>query len=159
MPVRYPVKIEGFEDQNIQLESSGFFSPPRLLVNGVPAKPGSKKNQVILRKRDGEASNIFFQNAFFDTVPRLLINGKIIQVVPTLAWYQYVYAGLTLFLVFVGGVVGAVLGMVAFILNIRIMRGQLNTLLKYLSILGIHLVTFTAYIVLSLLVTVMTGSA
>ncbi len=159
MATRYPVTIPGFENETIDLESSGFFRPARLFVNGKKADAGKKNNEVILRKSDGSTTSVFFQNAFFDTVPRLLVSGKTIQVASPLTWYQYIYSGLLLFLIFVGGVVGAVLGMVAFILNIRIMRGKLSTPLKYLSILGIHIATFFIYIALSLLVTVMTGQA
>lgn len=159
MAKRYPVKIPGFESDDIELESSGFFSPARLFINGNKAEAGSKNNEVLLRKQDGSTTSLFFQNAFFDTVPRLLVNGKSIQIAPPLAWYQYVYSGLPLLLILVGGVVGAVLGMVAFILNIRIMRGSLRIPLKYLLILVSHLITFFVYIALSLLVTVMTGQA
>lgn len=157
MATRYPVNIPGFESDSIELESSGFFSPARLYINGKLADAGKKRNELILRKRNGANTSVFIQSAFFDTVPLLLVNGKKVQVVPPLAWYQYIYSGLPLFLIFVGGVVGAVLGMVAFIINIRIMRGKFNIPMKYLSILGVHIVTFFVYVALSLLVTVMTG--
>ncbi len=159
MAIRYPVRIPGFEHETIELESSGFFSPAKLYIDGKKAEAGKKKNELLLRKSNGSTTSVFIQSAFFDTVPRLLVNGKVIKVVSPLIWYQYIFSGLPLFLIFVGGVVGAVLGMVAFILNIRIMRANLNTPLKYLSILGIVIATFFTYVALSLLVTVMTGQA
>ena len=84
MPTRYPVSIPGFENQEIELESSGFFSPSKILVDGEKALPGEKNNEVVIQNRYGKKTKIFFQNAFFDTVPRLLVDGKIIKVVPPL---------------------------------------------------------------------------
>lgn len=159
MATRYPVNIPGFERDKIELESAGFFSPVKLYINDALAGTGRKRNELILRKRNGENTSVFIQSAFFDTVPLLLVNGKKIHIVPPLAWHQYIYSGLPLFLIFVGGVVGAVLGMVAFIINIRIMRGNLKIPLKYGSILGVNIVTFFVYVALSLLVTVMTGKS
>jgi len=156
MPSLYPVKIKGFENKKIELESSGLFSPVKILVNGVKAEPGSKNNEVILRKDDGSKVSVFIQNAFFDTVPRLIVNGETLVVTPPLKWYQYVFCGLTLFLIFYGGAIGAVLCMIGFIINIRTMRNSWRTPWKYLAILGTHLIVFIVYIAISLLITVMT---
>jgi len=156
MPTRYPVTISGFENQKIELEASGFFSPSKLLVDGKKAEPGPKKNEVIIQRRNGHKSSVYFQNAFFDTVPRLLVDGKTIIVVPPLKWYQYVASGLTLFLVFFGGALGAILGVTAFLMSIRTLRGNLKNIYKYLVILGIQTLIIFFYIALSLLITVMT---
>ena len=158
MPTRYPVSIPGFENQKIELESSGFFSPSKILVDGEKALPGDKNNEVVIQNRYGKKTKIFFQNAFFDTVPRLLVDGKIIKVVPSLKWYQYVWSGLTLFLVFFGGALGAIISMIAFLLSIRTMRTNWRTANKYLVILGIHAITMVVYVAISLLITVMTST-
>lgn len=158
MAIRYPVQIKGFENQKIELESSGFFSPARLLVNGVRAESGQKNNEVIIRKSNGSKTSVFFQNAFFDTIPRLIVNGEIIRIVPPVRWYQYVYCGLTLFLIFYGGAIGAIISMIGFLMNIRTLRSQKKVWLKYLLILGVHLAVLILYIALSLLIQVMTGT-
>ena len=158
MPTRYPVSIPGFENQKIELESSGFFSPSKILVDGEKAPPGEKNNEVVIQNRNGKKSKIFFQNAFFDTVPRLLVDGKIIKVVPPLKWYQYVWSGLTLFLVLFGGALGAIISMIAFLFSIRTMRTNWRTANKYLVILGIHALTMVVYVAISLLITVMTST-
>jgi hypothetical protein len=158
MPNRYPVTISGFENQKIELESSGFFSPSKLFVDGKKAEPGNKKNELIIQQRNGRKVSVFFQNAFFDTVPRLMVDGKTIIVVPSLKWYQYVVSGLTLFLVFFGGALGAILGMIAFLMSIRILRSHLKNIQKYCLIFAIHAITMAIYIALSLLITVMTST-
>jgi len=156
MPSLFPVKIKGFENKRIELESSGFFSPARLLVNGVKAESGIKNNEVILRKEDGTKVSVYIQNAFFDTIPRLVVNGETISVAPPLKWHQYVLCGLTLFLIFYGGAIGAVLCMIGFLINIRTMRNNWKITWKYLMILATHFMVFVIYIAISLLITVMT---
>lgn len=159
MPTRYPVKIPGFETQKIELESSGFFSPSKLLIDGKKAEPGMKKNEVIIQRRNGKKVSVYFQSAFFDTVPRLIVDGKKIIVVPPLKWYQYVLSGLTLFLIFFGGALGAIFSMIAFLMSIRIFRNKLKVIYKYLIVLSIHALTIFIYMALSLLITVMTSTA
>lgn len=158
MPTRYPVSIPGFENQKIELESSGFFSPSKILVDGVKAQSGDKNNEVVIQNHKGKKTRIFFQNAFFDTVPRLLVDGQIIRVVPTLKWYQYLWSGLTLFLVLFGGALGAIISMIAFLLSIRTMRTNWRMINKYLVVLTIHALTMGVYVALSLLITVMTST-
>jgi hypothetical protein len=159
MSARYPFKINGFENQSLELQASGFFSSAKILVNGVQAEPGVKKNEVLLRKQDGTTVSVFIQNAFFDIVPRLVVQGETIQVVAPLKWYQYVWCGLTLVLIIYGGAVGSVVSMVGFLLNIRIMRNTWGLPLKYLAVLLSHVVVLVVYTALALLVTVMTGAS
>ncbi len=158
MATRYPVQIRGFENQKIELESAGLFSPSKLLINGIRAETGQKNNEAIIRKSDGSKTSVFFQNAFFDTIPRLVVNGEIIRIVPPLQWYQYVYCGLTLFLIFFGGAIGAVISMIGFLMNIRTMRSQNKVWLKYLIILGTHVAVMILYVAISLFIQVMTNS-
>jgi len=156
MAARYPIRIDGFENQKVELEASGFFSPAKITINGVKAEPGNKRNELLLRKPNGSTVSVFFQNAFFDTIPRLLINGKTIQVVPSLKWYQYVFCGLTLILIFIGGAIGSILSMIGFLINIRTMRVAWKPLWRVLAILFTHIVVMAVYIAVSVLVTVLT---
>ena len=156
MAARYPIRIDGFENQKVELVSSGFFSPAKITVNGVKAEPGMKRNEILLRKPDGSKVSVFFQNAFFDTIPRLIVNGKSIQVVPPLKWYQYIFCGLTLILIFIGGAIGSILSMVGFLINIRTMRVGWRPLWRYLAILATHIIVMAVYLAISVLITVLT---
>ena len=156
MAARYPIKIDGFENQKVELESSGFFSPAKITVNGVKAEPGIKRNEILLRRPDGSTVSVFFQNAFFDTIPRLIVNGKTIQIAPPLKWYQYTFCGLTLFLILFGGAIGSILSMIGFLINIRTMRVKWKPLWRYLAILATHMIVLAAYLAVSVLITVLT---
>ncbi|PKN83949.1 MAG: hypothetical protein CVU46_15555 [Chloroflexi bacterium HGW-Chloroflexi-8] len=156
MATRYPIKIDGFENQKVELESSGFFSPAKITINGVKAEPGIKRNEMLLRKPDGSTVSVFFQNAFFDTIPRLIVNGKTIQIAPPLKWYQYTFCGLTLFLILFGGAIGSIFSMIGFLINIRTMRVKWKPLWRYLAILATHMIVLAAYLAVSVLITVLT---
>ncbi|MHB8133760.1 MAG: hypothetical protein ACYDH1_05995 [Anaerolineaceae bacterium] len=156
MAARYPIKIDGFENQKVELESSGFFSPAKITINGVKAEPGIKRNEMLLRRPDGSTVSVFFQNAFFDTIPRLIVNGKTIQIAPPLKWYQYTFCGLTLFLILFGGAIGSIFSMIGFLINIRTMRVKWKPLWRYLAILATHMIVLAAYLAVSVLITVLT---
>ena len=152
----YPAKIEGFEYQNIEVQT-GFWTGPRLLVNGEPAPKGSKRGEMILRRDDGRQVNASWKPQFLGLdVPQLVVDGKTVQLVEPLKWYQWVWGGWPIVLLFVGGALGAIAGMLGAVINARVFRAEISEILKYVvtgvvSILAV-LVYFVAAISLSLMI-------
>jgi hypothetical protein len=152
----YPAKIEGFEYQNIEVQT-GFWTGPRLLVNGEPAPKGSKRGEMILRRDDGRQVTASWKPQFLGLdVPQLVVDGKTVQLVEPLKWYQWVWGGWPIVLLFVGGALGAIAGMLGAVINARIFRAEISEILKYVvtgvvSILAV-LVYFVAAISLSLMI-------
>jgi hypothetical protein len=152
----YPAKIEGFEYQNIEVQT-GFWTGPRLLVNGEPAPKGSKRGEMILRRDDGRQVNASWKPQFLGLdVPQLVVDGRTVQLVEPLKWYQWVWGGWPIVLLFVGGALGAIAGMLGAVINARIFRAEISEILKYVvtgvvSILAV-LVYFVAAISLSLMI-------
>ena len=105
----YKLNIEGCEGQNIEVEAR-FWSGPTLLVNGHPAPKGSKRGEMLLRCNDGTQVIARWkpQCMGFD-VPQLVVRDKVIRLVEPLKWYQWLWSGLPIVLVFVGGAVGGAL--------------------------------------------------
>lgn len=157
MPIRYPVKLPGLEDRNIELEPAGIIKPARLLVDGHPAEKGERRNEMVIRRTNGKKVSVYFEPSIFDNLPKLKTGGKTYQVAPPIAWYQYVWCALPLILVFTGGVVGAVLGLIAFLFNIRLMRARIHPGLRYLVTLGISAAAYLVYFLAAMLITVTTG--
>lgn len=125
----YPVKIPGFENQNIEVHQ-GLFTGAKLLFNGQPApKEGWK---MYLRRDDGSEVSASWKSEFlgFD-VPKLIVDRKEIQVVKPLKWYEYVWSALPVLLLLYGGVIGLLLGILGFILNVRIFRSTTRRSLKF----------------------------
>ena len=152
----YIAKIEGFENQNIEAKVS-FWSGPKLLVNGEPASKGSKRGEMVLQRNDGKQVTASWKPQFLGLdVPQLLIEGKAINLVEPLKWYQWVWGGWPVLLLFVGGALGAMAGMIAVAINAKVFRAEMSEVLKYLvsgvvSVLAV-IAYFIAAMVFSLLI-------
>ncbi|HHX64680.1 MAG TPA: hypothetical protein GX702_07320 [Chloroflexi bacterium] len=128
----YPVKIKGFGNQDIAIRPSGFFTGPQLLVNGRPAPRGARFGEMLLRRSDGREITARWKPQLLglDT-PALEVDGQLIYVGNPLRWYDVLWSALPILLVFVGGMVGVVVGMVAFTINRTILRSQVSPVSRY----------------------------
>ena len=96
--MNYPINIEGFEGQTLEMKPSGMWAGPQLLVNGQPAPKGPKRGQMLLRRTDGSEAVATWKPQFMGLdVPRLDVDGKQINVVEPLKWYAWVWSGLPIF--------------------------------------------------------------
>ncbi|MBV6396227.1 MAG: hypothetical protein HFACDABA_01821 [Anaerolineales bacterium] len=129
--MRYPVTLPGFEGQEIVVEPPGFFSGPKLLVNGRPAPKGRGRGELIIRRNDGKDMACAFRHNFLD-VPSLMVDGKPLDLVEPLKWYEWVWNGWPVFLVIIGGAFGAVIGLLAVTFNLRLFRSVRRPALKYI---------------------------
>ena len=148
----YKVNIDGFEGQVIEIKTS-FFVSPKLLVNGQPAPKGSKRGEMLLKSNDGAEVVAKWKPQLigFD-VPQLVVNDKVISVVEPIKWYQAVWSGLSLILVFIGGALGAILGLIGFTVNIRIFRTEMNGALKYLVSAIVSVLAYVLYLELATII-------
>jgi hypothetical protein len=146
--MEYPVSIPGFEGQPITLKSAGFWKGAQLLVNGQPAPKGAKRGEMLLRANDGREVIAKFKQQFMD-VPQLDIGGQTIKVVEPLKWYQWVWGGLPILLAFMGGAIGAVIGLLASGLNLSLFRSQFSPIVKYALVGLVSVAAVIVYIVLA----------
>jgi hypothetical protein len=147
------VPIEGFYDGQVILETAGFFSGAKLLVNGQPAPKGPKRGQLLLKRDDGGEVVAKLKSMFLDPVPQIVINdNQVIKLAEPLKWYQWVWAGLPVLLVVSGGLIGALVGLVAANFSIRIFRAEMGTAAQYISVAGISLAAGVVYVILAALI-------
>lgn len=148
-----PVRLPGFEGQNVALRAASTFSGPKLMFNGQPV---TKQNGLFqLRSNAGSNMAVKFKNRFLDPIPNLEVGGQTIQLVPALAWYQYVWLSLPLLLMFGGGALGGFFGGLAAFSSSRVFRSDLSEGLKY-GITG--LLSITAVIGYLLVVGMVAGA-
>lgn len=154
--MNYTANIEGFEGQNIEV-NVGFWAGPKLLVNGEPAQKGSKRGEMVLQRNDGKQVTAAWkpQSMGLD-VSQLIVDGKAINLVEPLKWYQWVWGGWPVILVFTGGALGAIAGMIGFSINAKVFRTGMSDFLKYVvsgvvSVLAVA-AYFIAAIIFSLLI-------
>jgi len=143
----YPVKIPGFENQNIEVKPGIVFTGPKLLVNGQPAPKGKGRGEMLLRRDDGSEVVATWKSQFIGLdVPKLIVDKKEIQVVEALKWYEYIWIGLPALLVLLG-VVGALLGIVGFVINASIFRSSKSRFMKFILTAAVTILTVAIYIV------------
>lgn len=130
--MKYTANLEGFEGQNIEV-ITGFWSGPKLFINGEPAPKGDRRNEMRLQRNDLRQVTATWKPVLmgFD-VPQLLVDGKVTSLVEPLKWVQWVWGGLPVLLVFAGGLLGAFIGLIAFSINAKIFRSGLGDVLKYI---------------------------
>lgn len=146
--MRYKIEIEGFEGQNIEIETAGFFSGFKIFVNGVLAPKGNKRGEVILRKNDGSISIATWKQQMLGLdFPQLAVDGKIIKIVEPLKWYEYIWNGLPILLIFTGGFIGAFFGVIGFSSNIKIFRSTISTPFKFISTALVSGLTVVIYLI------------
>jgi len=142
----YNVNIDGCEGQNIELRVS-FFSGPKLFVNGEPAPKGNKRGEMVLRRNDGREIVARWKPQFMGLdVPQLVVDGETLAVVEPLKWYEWLWGGLPILLVFVGGLLGALAGVIGFFINTKVFRSNLNGFLKYVVSGVVSVLALVAYL-------------
>ena len=147
----YTANIEGFEGQNIEV-NIGFWTGPKLLVNGNPAQKGSKRGEMVLQRNDGKQVVATWKPQFLGLdVPQLNVDGKTITLVEPLKWYQWVWGGWPVFLLFVGGALGAIAGMIGFSINAKIFRTEMSDVLKYVVSGVVSVLAVVAYFVFAVI--------
>ena len=145
----YPVVIEGFEDHEIIVRSSPWGAASMLLVDGETAPAGSRRNQYILTRPDGTEVLVKFRNSLFDSVPQVIVEGKVMNVVPPLSVPITVWCLLPLVLCFTPGFDGIMLGFAGSWINTRLFRTEWTVIQKYLATAFVSLAAGAIYLLLS----------
>jgi len=151
----YKVSIEGFEGQDIEVKTS-FWSGPKLVVNGVPAPEGNKRGEMLLQRNDGRQIIARWKPQFIGLdVPQLIVDEKVINLAEPLKWYQWIWGGLPIALVFIGGALGAIAGIIGFTINTKVFRIEMNSVLKYVITGVVSALTVVAYFIAAMLFTML----
>ena len=147
--MKYIVNLEGFEGQKIEVQPASFLGSAKLFVNDGEARQGAKRGEMILTRNDGKEVVATWRNNFLD-VPKLMVENKVVNVVKPLAWYEWIWNGWPIVLLFGGGALGGLLGALAIVTNLAVFRSQQNTLLKYLITGAISIAAVIAYFIIAI---------
>jgi hypothetical protein len=145
-------KLEGFEGQDIEIKAS-MWTGTRMFINGQKPPKGQHRGEMSLTRNDGRVVNARWipQMLGFDT-SQLEVDGKNYVLSTPLKWYEVVLSALPLVMVFIGGLLGALIGIVAFSASASIFRSGMNQAVKILLSLLVIIVAGLAYLVFSALV-------
>lgn len=147
MQTEIPVQAKGFEGRRLAVQTAGMFSGPKLLIDGAPAK--QEKGHYLLRDNAGNRVQGKLIYNYIDPIPKVEIAGNVVQLARPLKWYEYVWMGFPILLLFHGGALGAMCGVWAVLSNVRIFRGDRSPVAKYLITGAISIVAVVGYIVLA----------
>ncbi len=142
----YALKIDGFEGQNIEARVS-FWTGPKLMINGAPAPKGPSRGEMVLQRNDGRQVIATWKPQLMGLdVPQLVIDGKTVSLATPLKWYQWVWSALPILLVFWGGLLGGIAGVIAFSINTSIFRSRTNEILKYVITGVVSIIAVVVYL-------------
>jgi hypothetical protein len=124
-----PIEHQAFAGRGLALRTAGFFRGPRLLIDGAEEK--GKRLKFSLRDNSGNHVEVRLKSNGLDPIPKVQIAGQTIELARPLAWYEYVWMGLPIVLVFSGGGLGALFGLLAIYSSARVFRGDRSTPAKF----------------------------
>ena len=145
----YPIELDGFEGQALTVRLPGLIKSAELWVDGQPAPPGPKRGQYQLTRNDGTPAVVAFKFSLIDSVPRLAIDGKTVDPIGPLPWYELIWSGLLMLVAFAGGLDGMLAGLLAFWFNARIFRSDITGARRYIITGLISLAVGLAVLLLS----------
>lgn len=141
------VSVPGFEGREVSVEIGSAFGKPKLFVDGLPAPPGDKKGHYALRRADGQIVPASFKGGFPDPIPMLEVGGHKIRLAEPLSTPQWIWAGFPLILILLGGAIGGLLGGLATVLNVQVMRSSWPVAARWAACAGLTFVAFALWLV------------
>jgi hypothetical protein len=143
--------IPGFESRKVVVQSAGYLAGAKLLVDGDVIK--NNWGKYTLRRNDGTEVQARLQSNLIDPVPQLVIGKQKYFAVKPLEWYELVWAGWPIFLLFIGGAIGAIFGILAAYSNSRIFRSDLQPVMKYVLTAVVSGAFIIVYLIVAVLLT------
>ena len=111
-----------FRRQRLCVRTAGFIASAKVLVDGIPIKRA--KGKYFLVDDSGRPVTAELKINFLDPIPQLKLENEMLALAPKLQWYEYAWSGIPIILLFIGGGLGALIGMSAAYANTRIFRSN-----------------------------------
>lgn len=140
----YPFEHDDFQGISLAVCGSGFFKPAYLIVDDEIIK--GERAKFSVNDAQGATREIKLKINILDPVPKVEIDGTIIQLARSLTWYEYIWMSLPIMLIFAGGALGAMFGMLGTYSSSRIFRSDKKTGIKYLLSGVVSLGTITIFL-------------
>ena len=143
------VSHPAFQRQTLSVRTAGFFTSAAVLIDGASVK--RVKGKYTLKDDFGKEVIVELKSSIVDPIPSLKVGEQTLDLAPKLAWYEYAWTGLPVVRLFVGGALGALIGMSAAFANTRIFRSNRSPLARYLITGSVSLVSAVVFFTLATL--------
>jgi hypothetical protein len=150
--MKYNLDLKGFEGREVVVEGSGIIRGSRILIDGKPASKGSKRGQFVLNDNNGFKVVVQLRHIFIDPVPQVIIDNQVVKLVEPLNIFQWIWSGLPLVLVILGGLIGGIIGGLTFWINTRVFRTEMSAVEMYILTGILTAIAVIGYIVIASLV-------
>ena len=124
-----PIEVAQFDGRGLTVRTGSLFKGASVLIDGKVAP--HKKSRYTVTDNSGRAIEVELKTRFLDPMPRLVIDGQMIELARPLVWYEYAWMGLPLLMVFLGGCLGAIGGIFAAHVNSHIFRSDMSAPARY----------------------------
>ena len=143
------IEHPGFKSQRLAVETAGWFSGPKLLVNGSVVE--KRKGRYAVPSDSGVEVSVELKYNFLDPIPKVKIGDEPLELAPPLQWYEYAWIGIPVLLIFMGGAIGGFVGALGVCTSCRVFRGNHTVPAKYGLSALITMGALIAYVVLATL--------
>jgi len=147
MKTNFKFTLPEYSNNSFEFESNIFSGKSTLKQNGAFVEQSKEKGKPFLIKTENDEIVKAFPKASFPdfSAPVLKINDKKYKMTESLKWYEYVFGGLPIVLIFGGGLIGGAAGGVATVINYTIFREEAPVANKYLKVLGVNILCCLLY--------------
>jgi|SRR5690606_6941178 len=151
--MKYTFTLPHYPNSTFELETSIWTGKSKLWKDGELFERSSDKGKpFIIISESGELHRVYLKPDLPDLIPTLEINGVKHRIVQRLPWYQYVLALSPILMLFIGGALGAMAGLLASLYNLQIFRTEDSDIIKYLKVIAVSILAYIAYLVAAYLV-------
>jgi hypothetical protein len=127
--MRIPIQHPAFKSKRLSVEQAGFFTGPKVLLDGVVVK--KQKGRYPVMSDSGQQVLIQMRYNLLDPIPTVKIGDAPIELAKPLRWFEYAWIGVPMLLVFAGGALGGFVGAGSTVVNGRIFRSDRSAVAKY----------------------------
>jgi hypothetical protein len=127
--MRFAIHHPAFKSQRLSVQTALGLGGPKLLLNDEIVK--RQYGTYPMLSDSGSQFLAQMDVNWVDTIPVVKIGGKSISVAKPLRWFEYAWICVPLLLVFVGGMLGLIVGWGSAIFSTRIFRSDRSARTKY----------------------------
>jgi hypothetical protein len=141
--MKIPVSLKGFENRNFCVRPAGLLFGPQLFVDGARVK--TCRGRCTLRNNQGQDIQLKIKFNLIDPIPKINAEGDILELAPRLKKLEYIWLGLPVILLFIGGIIGGLCAFWGVYFNFRVFRSRLPVFAKFMITGIITSAVFVAY--------------
>lgn len=151
---KFTLNLPEYQNIDVEIELTFWTNKPTIRVNGtsIPPTPGNSRS-FLIPMPDRTETKLEFKGFTIDYQPRIFLNGKLLNIVRKLKWYEWLPAALPASLIFIGGAIGGLCAFIGVTTNFKVLRSNQDRFNKIAAVLGTTIASFLGYAILNWILT------